>query len=1023
MNMSRLIVGIGASAGGLDAFTTFFENMPPDSGMAFVLVQHLDPHHKSMLAEIIARSTKMVVTEATDGTNLAANHVFVIPPDATLTVACGRLRVTKPAPPRDRRRPIDSFFIALAEDQGEKAVCIILSGFGSDGTLGLSAVKERGGLTLTQAEFDHSAMSGMPSSATATGLVDHVLPVEEMPSALISYQRHLGLVEERKDSDGTRRDAAEYLPEICTLLRDRLGHDFSGYKKNTMVRRIQRRMQVLQISDMPAYTERLRGEPDQIDLLFRELLIGVTQFFRDPAAFDTLAQKIVPKMIADRGLNDTIRVWVAGCATGEEAYSIAILLREALAGLERRPNIVIFATDLDDRAVAVARSGCYQKSLVRGLSPERLERWFIDDDGFYRAKPEIRECCIFSVHNVVKDPPFSKLDLISCRNLLIYLDAGLQDRLVPIFHYALLPGGTLFLGPSETVNRQSGLFTVVDAKHNIFTLLEGSASGLPDFPLTSGGRSGRPANPMAAKDLRRLLAQFSPAYVVVDEHRDVVQFSEHIGKYLGPAPGRATLNVLTLLRKGLRPVVRSAMQEAISGLRRAVRENILLEWDGDRRVTLIVEPISVPPRDRALFLLAFQELQRGAGDADTNSTAPEGAVGPGSGTLTDANLRAAIEQAETAVEQLRTANEEYQSANEELQSTNEELETAKEEIQSINEELQTVNTELSSKNESLLQLNSDLNNLLESTQIATLFLSEDLMIRNFTPAMTEILHIREADIGRPVTEIVSRLDYGDLERDVGEVVQRLRIVERQVAITHGATFQMRIRPYRKVNRVVDGVVITFVDMTERAASDVHRDLLMAELDHRVKNMLTIVQSLALQTMHSASTMEAFREAFESRLDGLAKTHNLLMQSDTQAATLRDLAVAELSSHAADDGSCYVIEGDDLSLDSRRALAIGMMFHELATNAAKYGALSVPTGRVTVSWTVTLPGERSLHLQWVESGGPAVVKPDRQGFGSRLIERGLAHELNAKVSLTFDRAGVRCAVNIPLTPVIERHNHE
>ena len=986
--------------------------MPSDTGMAFVLVQHLDPQHESMLTELVARTTEMPVKEAEDGMGLDANQVFVIPPNATLTIDGGILRVSKPAPPRDRRRPIDSFLFSLAEDQGENAVCIILSGFGSDGTLGLTAIKEGGGLTLTQAEVDHAAKSGMPSSATATGMVDYVLPVEDMPAILVSYQQHLNAVETRKDADGTRQDAAGYLPGIFALVRNRLGHDFSGYKQNTVIRRIQRRMQVLQIDNISTYVERLRQDPEQVDLLFRDLLIGVTQFFRDPAAFEALADKVIPKLLEDKGPDDQVRVWVAGCATGEEAYSIAILFHEALAANDNSPKLVIFGTDIDDRAAAVARAGNYRKSMVRGLSPERLARWFVDDGDFYHPIPQIRESCVFSVHNIVKDPPFSKLALMSCRNLLIYLDAGLQNRLVPIFHYALVPDGALLLGPSEMVDREGAFFTVLDRAHRLFIRRDGVAA-LPVFPISDvRDRSTRPARVAPRGDIRRLLERYAPAYVVVDEHRDVVQFSEQIGRYLGPAPGKASLNLLALVRKEMRSAVQSAIRSARSCRRRVVRENVPLHADeGDRVVTVVVEPVPGSPAEDTLYLVAFQELERSF-DAADDSHPIDGGPDPDIRQITyssDSRLRNAVQQADAANEELWARNEEYQSINEELKSTNEELETTKEEVQSINEELQTVNSELKNKNEALAQANSDLQNLLESTEIATLFLNEDLTIRNFTPTMTGILPFRDTDIGRPVTDIVSRLDYKNIADDVREVLRRLTIIERDVAIENGGTFQMRIRPYRRVNRVVDGVVVTFVDISERASADEHRKMLMAELDHRVKNMLTTVQSLAMQTVHSAPTIEAFLEAFEARLNSLATAHNLLMQHTSQAATLRDLVDSELSHFA----PRYFVQGDEISLSSRPAMAIAMMLHELATNAAKYGALSLPSGMVRVSWTTRGGLRPRLHLEWAETGGPPVEKPTKRGFGSRLIERGLARELSADVDLVFDPSGVRCTIDMPL----------
>ena len=489
-----LVVGIGASAGGLAAFTTFLANTPADTGMAFVLVQHLDPHHKSLLVELLGARSAIPVLEAEDGVAVRENCVFVIPPDATLTIKDGILRLVTPAPPREQRRPIDTFFAALAEDCGDRAVAIVLSGVGSDGAQGVRMIKERGGLTLAQAEFDHVAQGGMPRSAADTGMVDHVVPVEDMPGLLIDYQQHLGAVAERKDGNGTRTDARPHLAAITGLLRAGIDHDFSGYKENTLIRRIQRRMQVLHIDDVLSYVERLKADRGELEALFHELLIGVTQFFRDPDAFEALKSTALAALASSKAAGEPIRIWVPGCATGEEVYSIAILLSECMAEGHRSlsNDIKIFGTDIDGNAIAIARGGRYRQP-VAGVSPERLERWFVKDGDHYRLRREIRELCAFSVHSIVKDPPFSRLDLISCRNVLIYLDTELQDRVMQTFHYALKPGGFLFLGTSESITRSAKHFAIVDEKQRIFArrdtgelllpVSRPSAAALPPMPL------------------------------------------------------------------------------------------------------------------------------------------------------------------------------------------------------------------------------------------------------------------------------------------------------------------------------------------------------------------------------------------------------------------------------------------------------------------------------------------------------------------------------------------------------------
>ncbi|MDY6946385.1 MAG: chemotaxis protein CheB, partial [Pseudomonadota bacterium] len=506
-----LVVGIGASAGGLEAFTTFFSHMPANSGMAFVLVQHLDPHHKSMLVDLLGRQTAMPVIEATSGARIVANRIFVIPPNATLTLRGGELRVSKPAPAREHRRPIDTFFASLAEDQGERAVCVVLSGTGSDGTQGLKRVKEHGGLSLAQrADLDGTAMTGMPQSAAATGLVDHIIPVADMPGLLLEYQQHLRKIAPQKDSDGNRVDMPEHMTAICALLRAGTGHDFSQYKRSTLLRRIQRRMQVLRIDTVPAFIERLRKEPRQVQLLFHELLIGVTQFFRDPQAFEALARTVIPKLLEHKHADEQLRIWVPACATGEEVYSIAILVREALERHGLGLKVQIFGTDVDDAAVAVARAARYHKRM-EGVSRERIERWFASDGEVFCPVREIREMCIFSNHSVIKDPPFSRLNLISCRNLLIYLEPALQDRLMQTFHYALQPGGYLCLGQSESITRKTKLFATLDKKHRIFERRDTSTSA-PDFLL---------AQPTTAKstDLATKAAQRGPDPVDAEARR------------------------------------------------------------------------------------------------------------------------------------------------------------------------------------------------------------------------------------------------------------------------------------------------------------------------------------------------------------------------------------------------------------------------------------------------------------------------------------------------------------------------
>jgi two-component system CheB/CheR fusion protein len=627
----RLVVGLGASAGGLDAYRAFFANMPPHSGMAFVLVQHLDPHHKSLLVELLSSHTKMPVVQAEDGMAVAADRVFVIPPNAVLTIEAGILRVATPAPPREHRKPIDTFFASLAEDQQEKAVSIILSGSGSDGSLGLRAIKEHGGFTLAQAGFDETALLGMPSSAAATGLVDEVMPVEHMPARLLAHAQHLGRVGDRKAPDGTRHDATEHLARICALIRTRIGHDFSQYKQSTLVRRIQRRMQVLQIDNVPEYIERLRQEPNQLDLLFRDLLIGVTQFFRDPEAFAALESEVMPKLFENKRSNDPIRIWVPGCATGEEAYSIAILVKEAMIKQEAAPLVQIFATDLDEQAVTTARHGRYRKP-VSGVSPESLERWFAEEGDDCCVIADIREMCVFSIHDIARDPPFSKLDLLSCRNLLIYLDATLQNRLMQTFHYALRPSGYLFLGASEGVARQAGLFTVLDRKHRLFqqrddvmaSLPRGVLGPAPAHPSSGIAQPARSLGDGVDQRARNALEKYSPAFVVINQQHEVVRFSGRTGPYIEHSPGAPSLNLFNILRRDLLPTVRAAVHQAFASRQSVVHEDLVIAINEHNKiVNLIVEPIS-PEIDGELYIVAFQDrglVRRASTSTETAGTA------------------------------------------------------------------------------------------------------------------------------------------------------------------------------------------------------------------------------------------------------------------------------------------------------------------------------------------------------------------------------------------------------------------
>ncbi|HSF39934.1 MAG TPA: chemotaxis protein CheB, partial [Thermoanaerobaculia bacterium] len=762
------VVAIGASAGGLEAFQTFFQAMPPETGMAFVLVQHLSPRHETLMPELVAQHTALPVHLVENETLIEVDCVYVIPPDATLTIDDCVLFVSRPAR-RGRRSPIDSFFRSLAEDQGDDAVGIILSGTGTDGALGLKAIKEFGGLTLVQdpatARYD-----SMPRSSLLTGMVDHVLRVEEMPERLIGHRTGLYELRGGKGPEGLREEISDHLGKICSVLRRTTGHDFRQYKESTLVRRVRRRIDELRAESVAAYVERLVREPQEADQLFHDLLIGVTHFFRDPEAFELLESQIIPQIFEGKDADSQVRVWVPGCSTGEEAYSIAMLLREQMDRLEEPPQILVFATDIDSHSLEAARQAMYPESTAAQISPERLERFFTKQGNLYQVTREIRELCLFSTHNLIADPPFSRLDLISCRNLLIYLESDLQKKIVSLFHYALRPGGYLFLGPSESVGARPELFRTLDKKHRIFQSKDTIPRPPVSFPLTERGvRFGLrpPEEPRGAPVRERnaarafetvLLESYAPACVVVNEGGSIVYFSPRTGRYLEPPAGAPSLNIFDMARKGLRLDLRTALHKAAATHIVAVHEDVVFEAGGQaQRVNLIVRPLPEVGEEPPLFMVVFQEVVTSR-EEGSEPAVPQGvpvddlAVRRLEAELrsTRDHLQATLEELESSNEELVSSNEELLSMNEELQSANEELQTSKEELQSVNEELETVNTELKKKLDEIDRANSDLQNLFQSTRIATVFVDRELRIKKFTPDATEVFRLIDADVGRPI---------------------------------------------------------------------------------------------------------------------------------------------------------------------------------------------------------------------------------------------------------------------------------
>ena len=1161
------IVGIGSSAGGIDALRRLLPLLPEGPRLSYIVVQHLDPVHHSILPEMLGRTTRLPVFTIEDGMEVAEGAIYVIPPNCVLTIAGRRLRVHSPAPPRNLRAPIDAFLISLAEQHGPHAACVILSGTGTDGTRGLRAIKAHGGLALAQAE---AAYDGMMRSALATGLVDFVLPLEQISARLTMHFAHFTGLEPRLGADGLPTD---YLSQITTLLRARTGHDFKDYKHKTMVRRVQRRMQKLQVQEVPAFIEQLRRDPRELDALLQELLISVTGFFRDPLAFAVLEREVIVRLFEHKGPEDSLRVWVPGCATGEEAYSIGMLLREHMPKSGRGPKLQIFASDIDQTALATARQGRYPASIADDLSAERLRSHFVHEDGSYRVVGDLREICLFSAHNLLRDAPFSRLDLISCRNLLIYLNADLQNRLIPLFHYALREGGALFLGSSESASRHTRLFTPIDKQARIFRRRAQTERRLPQFPLSTPGpfptrgaflpRTGPPDLTIPVLAERLLLEHYAPIHVVIAGDGELVHASARTGRFLELPAGAPVHNILELVRPGLRPDLRAALRRAIDTGLPAAQTNLIIATDtGQQAIDLFVHPLRHGGPDEPLLMVVFREL---------GSVQPQGSVSAAAGVgdaaaagirhleaelrSTRERLQATMEELESSSEELKSSNEELTSMNEEMQSVNEELETSREELQSINEELQTVNSELGMRVDELSRANSDMANLLESTQIATLFLDQNLCVKSFTPAAKEVFHLVESDAGRQISHVRARFVPDRVQEDAEQVLRSLAVVERQVNSTGtDQRFVMRVLPYRTIDNLVDGVVITFtdiarisaaearisqlahdlrnriesletlldlvpagifitedrnaehvqvnrrgarligmaenqrglgpvesplrlrvdgveippdehplrraarsgrqllnveartlrpdgsdvhviisatplftdaaeargaiavvVDISDRKQAEAHRQMLLHELQHRVKNILATVGALAGRMMRNAGSLAEFRAGFLPRLQAMGRMHDLLSQGNWSDMGLRDLLQASLASYAAADGA-IILDGPEVLLPPEVAATLGMILHELATNAAKYGALSTPGGRLRIVWS----GAPELVLEWRESGVPAAAAAAsrREGFGIGFVRRSVEYELAGRFVQTCDAEGMLCRITFSLAGSVD-----
>lgn len=1153
------VCAIGASAGGVSALQTLFRLIPGDLGLAYVVILHLSPDHPSALREILSACTRMPVFQVDDGPTLKPNCIYVIPPDGELVIDGDSVTVRDFTEPRGRRAPIDMFFRSVAAARGD-GVAMVLSGAGADGAVGIRAIKEAGGVIMVQEPIDASFAS-MPQNAIATGVADFVAPIARLAERLVEVAQSKEAVRSL-DADSN----ANELRRIVAFLRARTGHDFSSYKRATVMRRVTRRMQVCRTVTLAAYADHLLTMPEETKELFSDLLISVTMFFRDPDAYEALERGVIGPLFDDLQpeSEDGLRAWVVGCATGEEAYSLAMLLHEEAARRKLYPKVQIFATDLDEGALATAREGRYPRSMEADVSEERLARFFIDEGTHYRVRKELRESVLFASHSVIKDPPFLRLDLVTCRNLLIYLERSLQQESCSIFHYGLKPGRFLFLGSAETADTAAELFTPIDRDARIYAARPHVGQTLPTLPqfaapdrlippdrryLSQTDRSVLPATLHASA-----LEEIAPASVLVDDGQAIINLSPSAGRFVLHSGGPISNLLPTIVRPELRLDLQLALTRALEAKTPTLTHPTTVAFEGEqRRVAMHVLPVGNDPHIGARALVMFMD---GGPVTDEDGTETASKNRPDEMRRLHSELRAGQEALvvsrtghEAAIQDLRATNEELQSINEEYRSTAEELETSKEELQSINEELHTVNAELKSKLTSISIAHNDLQNLTAATEIGTLFLDPDLRVKMFTPPIADLFNVAENDIGRPITDFTHRLEYAGLEEDVRRVLRHLAPVETEVRSKSGQYYSMRLRPYRTVEDRIDGTVVTFVDISERVEAEaalsrseqhlralveripqlvwrsadngrwtwaspqwtqytgqaeteshgwgwlekLHPDdrdgarqawatvvktggfenehriwqaasgsyrwfqtraiavrnadgaiiewlgtsndiddlrdyqerqaVLVAELQHRTRNLIGVVRSIADLTLKSSTALDEFRLKFSDRLAALARVQSLLSRlKDNDRVTFDELLAVELSALGHPSGSDRVtlLGPNGISLRSSAVQTFAMALHELATNAVKYGALSQPGGKLSVTWYLDRAEtgkQPRLHVDWLESGvkmPPAGARAQGSGTGRTLIERALPYQIGATTSFNMTPSGVHCSISLPVS---------
>ncbi|WP_126955100.1 CheR family methyltransferase [Xanthomonas euvesicatoria] len=1155
------VLGVGAAGMDADRLAELLDAIAGASNLAIMLLlrdrQLLD---EARLRELLG-SQATLLSVPSDGDRLQPGRFYLPPADTVVTLEEGRIRLRALPGGESDHGLIDSFFVSMAHDQDGNVIGLIMGRFDGDGTLGTAAIRECGGLALA---VDDAALHGLDlrSASNPAAITDDILPLPQIAARIAAHmQRHHGYG--HPVPTGVRNGSeSDKLSQVAAILRNTTGHDFHGYKRATFLRRVQRRMQVAQVETLEQYLEVLRNRFDEPLQLFNDLLIGVTKFFRDRREFEFLEQQVIPRLFQGKHTGDSLRIWVLGCSTGEEAYSLAMLLREHAETLDTAPRIQIFASDIDGRALATARVGRYASSIVGEVAPERLRRWFVKEGDTYVVSKELRELCVFSQHSIVKDPPFSRLDLVSCRNLLIYLDAELQNRVVPIFHFAIRPGGYLFLGNAENVSRHAQLFTPVERSFRVFQRIDAQSNVHATFPTVQPAAVARvPTPPQRQRTSsnalvragERIADRYAPAYAVLDEQFEVLHFSSQAERFIRPGGGTPSLNLLNLIHRDLRLDLRSALSRAERERAPVHVRGVQVHEDAATwAVNLFVEPTADSDVPRG-YVVLFQEVEAREPvelPAPHDSVHDDGHVQVLENELriTRERLQSMIEELESTNEELKSSNEEYQSLNEELQSANEELETSKEELQSVNEEVTTVNGELAHRVQELAHANSDLKNLLESTQIATVFLDNELRVTNFTPAVTD-LPLVESDIQRPISHIKLHVDYDELQDDARRVIRTLAVLDREVEnpTTH-ARYMVRVLPYRTVDNFIGGAVLTFMDVTpltraERALRSseqrlrtlmegipqlvwrsldggrwtwsspqwssytgqgdaeslelgwlqaVHPDdrqptmnawlgsassggldiehrlfnaaeqgyrwfhtrsapvrdergqvlewlgtstesdnlrrlqeeqrVLVAELQHRTRNLITVVQSVAKQTVQASQSMPEFAAKFEDRLAALSRVQGLLSQSDNMPTTIGALLRMELDALGAEpDQRRIVVEGPNVALRKSAVQTLALALHELATNALKHGALAVETGTLSIRWEVVSGSDTParLKLLWIEEGGSQQLRGDRDeagGFGRRLIENALPYSHGAQTRYELSDTRLECEIQLPLNPV-------